>query len=388
MFKTRENSGSDSLTRSRSRKSRRRQRELGREQQRRYLLEQLEERCLLTGVPGLIDVLQAERVDSPQTYTATVAAPNWTEWSVALPAQQARRELVIVDAATPDYQQLLDDLTSGAIAGRQFEALVIDSSIDGINALTEILENRSDLDALHIISHGSPGSVQLGNTVLNASNVAEYSDAIQGWGDALREGADLLFYGCDLAGNAAGEQFVDQLADLTGTDVAASRDVTGSAAQGGNWTFEYVSGSIETEVAISPLAQAGWGGTLAFDVPVIGNRVWLDENGDGVQDAGEDGIANVTVTLTPPALIDAGGGIGLPITTITGADGSYIFTDLPAGEVYTIAVTQPGASLVTDMVQTSDPDGTLDNSTTVTPAVGEERFDVDFGYNWSNDPSP
>ena len=29
----------------------------------------------------------------------------------------------------------------------------------------------------------------------------------------------------------------------------------------------------------------------------IGDRVWLDENGDGVQDAGEAGIANVEVTL-------------------------------------------------------------------------------------------
>ena len=30
----------------------------------------------------------------------------------------------------------------------------------------------------------------------------------------------------------------------------------------------------------------------------IGDYVWLDENGDGVQDAGEAGIANVKVTLT------------------------------------------------------------------------------------------
>ncbi len=30
----------------------------------------------------------------------------------------------------------------------------------------------------------------------------------------------------------------------------------------------------------------------------IGNRVWLDENGDGVQDAGEAGIPNLVVTLT------------------------------------------------------------------------------------------
>lgn len=30
----------------------------------------------------------------------------------------------------------------------------------------------------------------------------------------------------------------------------------------------------------------------------IGDRVWLDTNGDGVQDVGERGIANVTLRLS------------------------------------------------------------------------------------------
>ena len=30
----------------------------------------------------------------------------------------------------------------------------------------------------------------------------------------------------------------------------------------------------------------------------IGNKVWLDTNGNGIQDAGEIGVADVTVTLT------------------------------------------------------------------------------------------
>ena len=61
----------------------------------------------------------------------------------------------------------------------------------------------------------------------------------------------------------------------------------------------------------------------------IGDRVWLDEDGDGVQDAGEAGIANVTVELyadgdTP--------GTDTPIaTTTTDLDGGYLFEDVPAG---------------------------------------------------------
>ena len=40
-------------------------------------------------------------------------------------------------------------------------------------------------------------------------------------------------------------------------------------------------------------------------------------NGDGVLDAGEDGVPNVEVTLTPPAGVDLGNGPGQPITTMT-----------------------------------------------------------------------
>jgi hypothetical protein len=42
-------------------------------------------------------------------------------------ADSARRELVIVDSATPDYEALLDDLTSHSDPGRQIETVIIGS---------------------------------------------------------------------------------------------------------------------------------------------------------------------------------------------------------------------------------------------------------------------
>jgi len=60
--------------------------------------------------------------------------------------------------------------------------------------------------------------------------------------------------------------------------------------------------------------------------------VWLDTDGDGVQDADEPGIAGVTVTLVTGSTALA--------TTTTDADGKYLFTDLPAGE-YQVIFTLP-----------------------------------------------
>ncbi|MBF0621207.1 MAG: DUF4347 domain-containing protein [Magnetococcales bacterium] len=51
---------------------------------------------------------------------------------------------------------------------------------------------------------------------------------MQLWGDALSEDADILFYGCDVAAGDDGTAFVKGLSQLTGADVTASTDTTGS----------------------------------------------------------------------------------------------------------------------------------------------------------------
>lgn len=73
----------------------------------------------------------------------------------------------------------------------------------------------------------------------------------------------------------------------------------------------------------------------------ISGYVYADTNKNGVKDAGESGIAAVTVTLTG---VDVNGAT-VNLSTTTAADGSYSFSKLaasgPAG--YTITETQPGA---------------------------------------------
>src|SRR5262249_49946870 len=52
----------------------------------------------------------------------------------------------------------------------------------------------------------------------------------------------------------------------------------------------------------------------------IGNRVWNDRNGDGIQEAGEPGIAGVTVDLYDP-------NGNLLATAVTDANGNYYFSN-------------------------------------------------------------
>lgn len=101
----------------------------------------------------------------------------------------------------------------------------------------------------------------------------------------------------------------------------------------------------------------------------IGDLVWLDLNGDGVQDANEPGLADVVVELTLPN--------STIITTTTGPNGYFNFSDLRPGS-YTIAVDT--ATLPDGVSQTFDRDGTLNDSTTVTLVSNGSLTDVDFGY--------
>ncbi|HID70476.1 MAG TPA: hypothetical protein EYP35_08480, partial [Desulfobacterales bacterium] len=111
---------------------------------------------------------------------------------------------------------------------------------------------------------------------------------------------------------------------------------------------------------------------------IIGDTIYFDTDGDGVQDSGENGMAGVDVTISVD--LDGDGVPDYTETATTGANGNYSFDQLPAGE-YTITVDP--ATLPDDVVVSGDPDGTSDNSTVLTLGLGEINNDQDFGYTGS-----
>ena len=166
-----------------------------------------------------------------------------------------RNELVIIDSRAPNYQQLHNDLIKAQQEGRNIHVLVLDAHRDGIEQINEALESHNKLDALHIVSHGDDGQLQLGATQLNKTTLHDRKAEISGWKDSFTGGGDLLIYGCKLAETADGKSLVDSLSQLTATDVAASDDLTGNKLLGGDWELEYEAGDIETQVAFSDDVQ-------------------------------------------------------------------------------------------------------------------------------------
>ena len=181
----------------------------------------------------------------------------------ATEADGPARELVFVNTDVPDYEQLIEDLLAERPDGRSFSIILLDSNRDGIAQVNQALEEESVFSAIHFISHGEAGSVSLGNATLDFDSLLNNAGAISRWGNALTDDGDLLIYGCNLAASDEGKNLVNALARLTDADVAASDDLTGNAARGGDWELEYQRGDIESGVALSTTAQDAWSGTLA-----------------------------------------------------------------------------------------------------------------------------
>ena len=172
------------------------------------------------------------------------------------------RELAFIDTQVDDYQLLLNDILEQAGEGRQIEVVVLDSDRNGLNQINETLDQYNDISAVHIISHGSEGEIQLGNQTFNNDSLEANQASINNWKNTLSDDADILLYGCNLAGNISGENFISSLAELSGADVAASTDLTGNSVSGGDWELEHQSGVIESHIALTEHAQNSWEGIL------------------------------------------------------------------------------------------------------------------------------
>jgi len=260
------------------------------------VLESLEPRLLLSAeLAPVPDVLATEPSLVPAEHRALAAFDPAPSLSMRLEAH----EIAFIDGAVADRDRLLADFMRATGPDRAIEVVVLDPTRDGIAQIGEALAARTGLTAVHVLSHGRDGAIDLGATTLDVATLAARADAIAAWAGAFAADGDLLLFGCDVADTVHGDGFLGELARLTGADVAASDDPTGDAARGGDWDLEFATGAIEA--ALAPLAEAAWGGLLATEVldwdsaAVDWPAATTGSNSYAV------GGANVTVTVTDPA---------------------------------------------------------------------------------------
>ena len=233
-----------------------------------YLAQQVQAQEIIivdAGIPQLESVLN-ELFNS--TDVAVVDTLNTLNSLESATVQQATPAADTADQSEIAAEELIGLSVEDQIrfnAEREVKIFVLNSEQDGIAQVSSILDYFDNVAAVHLLSHGSAGALFLGNSQLNSQQLRQNAQQIKRWGNALTADGDLLLYGCDVAAGAEGEGFIEQLADLTGADVAASDDDTGNGAQA-DWDLERRAGAVETAV----LSSAAMQGVLAT-TPTDGN---------------------------------------------------------------------------------------------------------------------
>lgn len=194
------------------------------------------------------------------------------------------------------------------------------------------------------------------------------------------------------------EPILGGIAKLNGSNEVVANlfdPYVGNSAGTGTWNN--VTGEIVRSYELAP--GSGFGKTgrigdlelLCDSAPLeIGNRVWFDTDADGIQEAGEDPVANITVSLKN------GSNAVVISTSTTDSDGRYYFSVNPNSD-YVVCLDNPtnfqsGASLYgyTLTTQNAGSSITIDSDAAFTSeypcisftsgSIGENNHTFDFGF--------
>jgi Tol biopolymer transport system component len=172
--------------------------------------------------------------------------------------------IVFIDPKVDDYGILMAGVKPG------LEVVLLDDNFDGIAQITQAMSGRRGLSSLHIVAHGEAGKLWLGKGFVDSSTLEHESDLLQSWAAVLAPDAGILFYGCNVAAGKTGRQFVQRFSQLTGADVAASNNLTGSAALGGDWELEVKIGNVEAPIAFGAETVGAYNAVLTTRLVSVG----------------------------------------------------------------------------------------------------------------------
>ncbi|MFN7384965.1 MAG: DUF4347 domain-containing protein [Dolichospermum sp.] len=141
--------------------------------------------------------------------------------------RQTATTIVFIDASLSDYQTLQTGIIESV------KTVILSQNQDGIEQISQILQQHPHITTIHILSHGAPGCLYLGNSQLNLTNIHNYTQQLQQW-----QPQNILLYGCNVASGDAGAEFIHKLHQITNATISASTTKTGNAALGGNWQLE------------------------------------------------------------------------------------------------------------------------------------------------------
>ncbi len=146
-----------------------------------------------------------------------------------LVAESNAKAIVFIDAGVTDINAIV------RAASMDAEIVMLDAKSDGIRQIAGHLQSRAGIQKMHIVSHGAPGELQLGDATLSMSSITgAHRDELATIGSALAPDAYIIVCGGDVSASVPGKDFVQALAAVAGANVYGSDDPAGASIPGGN----------------------------------------------------------------------------------------------------------------------------------------------------------
>src|SRR5438105_3090502 len=98
-------------------------------------------------------------------------------------------QVVFFEADVAAYQLLAQGLPANT------QAVVLDPRGDGLDQMAAFVRGRHDLSAVHLVSHGAPGALDLGSTTLDEQALAGHAADLRALDAALAPQGELLLWG-------------------------------------------------------------------------------------------------------------------------------------------------------------------------------------------------
>ena len=180
-----------------------------------------------------------------------------------------RPSYVFIDRGVEDYQTLLENVKSG------YQVILLDRERDGIAQISEVLQSSQEVASVHLVAHGSPGCLYLGNTRLDFNSLRQYAGYLQQWRLSLAQYADILIYGCRVASKGCTD-ILKPLHALTGASIAASSQEVGK----GKWELDKQIGDVTAALAFTSQVQQSYAGTLSAAFALSNNTLISFDTGN------------------------------------------------------------------------------------------------------------
>ncbi|MEM7578442.1 MAG: DUF4347 domain-containing protein [Cyanobacteria bacterium P01_A01_bin.80] len=155
--------------------------------------------------------------------------------------------LVFIDSNIENLSHIFSGVKPG------IEAFLMNGNEDGVKLITDVLSQYNNIDSIHIVSHGRPGTLYLGNNQLSLDTLNDYAGELQSWFNSESDDVTpaLVLYGCNVAVGDAGSEFLEKLNQITKATIYASSTPVGNSAKGGNWNLDVCRGKVHNSLSLA-----------------------------------------------------------------------------------------------------------------------------------------